>query len=395
MSANNTEPKSEGIDRDQHGWVALKVLAYVMGGGIVALAVMAADTPNTPAFLRTLSVSALSAGAFAFLGGLLGFVFGIPRSPQGDSGIPGEAEPDPASAAERSKAQFHHNTNLEDISDWLTKILVGVGLTQLTVFPDHLWDVAGVIAPGLGSGDHVQLLALAAIIYYSTAGFLFGYLWTRLYLKGALAQADLGALARRFSKLEAQSSKDANALNLVRLQLNPGTDSPDSDVNALKSAILASSPAVKTVVFQQAGEIRTKYWNTDKARMERTIPIFEALVESDPHDHANHAQLGWALKDQRTPQWAAAERELSTAIELRGAWQQSGWFYYEASRAICRIMMTKDPQHASQVKSEDILSDLRVAARLSPQENFTEQDTNVLGWLKGEGMTIEEITEPL
>ncbi len=34
-----------------------------------------------------------------------------------------------------NKVNYRSNTNLEQISDWLTKILVGVGLTQQTFFP--------------------------------------------------------------------------------------------------------------------------------------------------------------------------------------------------------------------------------------------------------------------
>src|SRR5688500_18795600 len=61
------------------------------------------------------------------LGGLVGFLFGIPKtvapSEDGQNGI---------------HRSWHPNTSLEQISDWLTKILLGIGLTQLTVIPGEL-----------------------------------------------------------------------------------------------------------------------------------------------------------------------------------------------------------------------------------------------------------------
>jgi hypothetical protein len=54
--------------------------------------------------------------ASAATGYLLGFLFGISRSLQGGD------------SSESNSQSFPGNTNLEQISDWLTKILVGVGL---------------------------------------------------------------------------------------------------------------------------------------------------------------------------------------------------------------------------------------------------------------------------
>ena len=64
------------------------------------------------------------------------------------------------------------NTNLEQVSDWLAKIIVGVTLPQLTVLPEWLGKVAG---------------------------FLAGYLMTRLYLASALKRAELDLHAQQRS----------------------------------------------------------------------------------------------------------------------------------------------------------------------------------------------------
>ena len=39
--------------------------------------------------------------------------------------------------------------------------------------------------------------------------------------------------------------------------------------------------------------------------------------DTDKKYHRNHGQLGFALKDRQPPDWTRAEKELSTAIEMR------------------------------------------------------------------------------
>jgi hypothetical protein len=99
------------------------------------------------------------------LGWAIGFLFGVPRV---------------ASAA----ASARINTNLEQISDWLTKILVGVGLTQLQQLPSALRELAGYISKDFGKSGN-DVFSLSMVLYFSTLGFLTGYLLTRLVLQQA------------------------------------------------------------------------------------------------------------------------------------------------------------------------------------------------------------------
>ncbi len=75
--------------------------------------------------------------------------------------------------------------------------------------------------------------------------------------------------------------------------------------------------------------------------MERTIPVFRALIASDPEGrfHRNHGQLGFALKDKEPPDWREAEAELTNAIMIRGDPNVEGYWLYELNRAICRIKL--------------------------------------------------------
>ena len=83
----------------------------------------------------TLAVAALVAGGAFLAGGLLGFLFGIPRSLAVQEGV-------------ADQGGYQPNTNLEQISDWLTKILVGVGLVQFTTFAGHVSDLVTFLGSG-------------------------------------------------------------------------------------------------------------------------------------------------------------------------------------------------------------------------------------------------------
>ncbi len=255
-------------------------------------------------------------------------------------------------------------------------MIVGVGLTQLTVMPAFLVKVSKYLAKGLGNNASDPVFVLSLLLYFSAVGFLFGYLWTRLNLARALRQADLksiGVLAdrveqtnRKVEEFKRQSEIDAYALNLIYSWFNPGRDVPEVSDEELRDAITAASSPTRAQIFNQAWKIRAENWKKDKPLMERSIPVFRALITADTEGqyHANHGQLGFALKDQLKPDWSDAESELSKAIEIRGPWQDAGWIFYEFNRAICRIMLDnafRQDQPSEQSVRKQILEDLRIA----------------------------------
>jgi len=285
----------------------------------------------------TLALAVLVAAGAWLAGGLLGFLFGIPRSLAEQS----RAKPDDASAAYRA------NTNLEQISDWLTKILVGVGLVQFTAFATKFGDLVNFLGPALGGGAEGQAFAGAILVLFSIGGFLSFYLFTRIYLPRAFAQADRGMVLRVVRKeiaevkatQRAQEAKDIEALSIVSRQLDPEPDAPPIQQDELEAAVAEASPLVKAQIFSRARDQRRRTWNTDKARMERTVPIFRALVASDADRkfHRSHAQLGYALKVQAQPDLAGAEAALTDAIDVRDKEGTRGFRLYEFNRALTNI----------------------------------------------------------
>ena len=134
----------------------------------------------------------IGVSAFA-VGGLVGFVFGIPRSLQEPLATPSTPAPDPAEPGAEvasQRARYAGNTSLEQISDWLTKILVGVGLTQLANIPSALSSLGETFAPALGGFAASPVVGPLEVVFFGTGGLFLGYLWTRLRLGPLLAASD-------------------------------------------------------------------------------------------------------------------------------------------------------------------------------------------------------------
>lgn len=132
-------------------------------------------------------------GGAASIGIFAGFLFGLPRTltsselrgahaagKEASADAPADpAKPKPASP-EGKTAFSDVNTNLEQISDWLTKIIVGVGLTQLGAIPGKLGEFGDRVDGYFGFGGHV--FAVGGGLYFLILGFFLGYVGTRVKL---------------------------------------------------------------------------------------------------------------------------------------------------------------------------------------------------------------------
>jgi uncharacterized integral membrane protein len=128
----------------------------------------------------------------AAIGGLLGFLFGIPRSLQGAGRNGGEGSSSEGAGGEAARGQprgsgsaaatgraFAGNSNLEEISDWLTKIIVGVGLVQATAIYDKLMALASWFQQAVPESHGAQAMFVIVFLSSIVGGFLFLYLETR------------------------------------------------------------------------------------------------------------------------------------------------------------------------------------------------------------------------
>jgi len=308
-----------------------------------------------------LAMAMLAAAASFAVGALLGFLFGIPRANATQHVITSVENQGGATQADPSAPMYGPNTNLEQISDWLTKILVGVGLVQIGQIGGAINTLADGLAPGLGTYGHAAAVTL--LISFTVTGFLSSYLFTRLRLQGAFEP---------FRKaLEKTEGTLTSALPLVRSQLDPAGDSGPTP-QALREALYAAASGIRSEAFYLARDQRRANWRDgDRHLVDLTIPVFEALIALDDDDrrfHRNFAELGYALKDGSEPtpaDYARARENLSKAIEIRGLGGASGFSMYEFNRAFCNIKLDSEfnaGRKSSPELAEAICEDLDVAA---------------------------------
>jgi hypothetical protein len=376
-----------GIGRAESTEVGSALSAFFLVAGLgVALIVIYSMQFALPTAVSVIAVGTIAGGAAAFIGGFFGFLFGIPRTPDRISSGPGGEDG-------AGGLSYSANTNLEQISDWLTKILVGVGLVQIGQLIQQGESLANFLARGLGDVASSPTFAAGLITYFGLVGFLYGYLSTRLFLAGALTSADL---LTRLRRIEDQPSKDGRALSLVTQQLRGAPGTADESQAALDKAVAEASTAIRTQIFYQAEALRHANWQTNPALMERTIPVYRALINSDREArfHRNHGELGYALHDRLKPDYAEAERELTTAIQIRDRVGDEGWTHYEFVRALCIIHQDANYGQGTPSSPEArsrVLADLRVAARRLSAIVFGPTNEVVRRWLEINGLTPDEV----
>lgn len=186
------------------------------------------------------TVSIAAFGAALGLGGVLGFLFGIPgnaKQPvnigtvnavavsgdqEGAIGTGGRSQtlnadprlamrnplPAPTAIDDAKKAapppvvpappvaQPGRTSNLEQVADWVTKLLLGGGLTQMQRIPPKVWQWAHIVAIGVlrnekGVTDQMiaaeQAFAAGLLVYGFLLGFFAGFLITKLQLGSAIS----------------------------------------------------------------------------------------------------------------------------------------------------------------------------------------------------------------
>jgi hypothetical protein len=125
------------------------------------------------------SIGILVAGSALTFGSLVGFLFAIPKKIiNTNTGLAGITN------------KYIGNDNLVEVSDWLTKIIVGVSLTQLMSVPGYLHKYGEYVGKSIGGGIIGEVAAISIVVYFLICGFLLAYLWTRLYFAKMLEESE-------------------------------------------------------------------------------------------------------------------------------------------------------------------------------------------------------------
>lgn len=246
----------------------------------------------------------LWAFGFCVSGMLLGFLFAIPRtlpsgaviasapaqSPATGQGTAGTAEvSSEQGAAARTQAATvpasgynEINSNLVEVSDWLTKIIVGVGLVELKDLPKNAESVAAFIAPSLGITPRSAIpIAGGIMLFFSVLGFLIGYLVTRIYLAVIIKWAD-NMVKIQNEPVRLPSGREIDLTELSRLQQTALSDLQQT-VAEMASATPQNAALMEKVDAASAPEatapVRRVLWVDDIP--ENNTLLVEQLIEAN------------------------------------------------------------------------------------------------------------------
>ena len=330
--------------------VAIGINALVLNG-------IRLERWQTGVVAQAVGYGILFAGAAFICGVMFGYLFGLRPSGQQKT-ADGQTSPPTI------------QTNLEEIADWLTKLILGAGLVSLTALPIPLRNFAIFMAKGVEPNSAFNpdptviqgnpAIVLAIMAFFSISGVLYGYLWTR-YEQAATSGEDI----------------DSSALALVDRWLKADTTPDDKTRTDMVNAIKGASLEAKMQILLQAAQYRAPSTATVN---ERSVAVFQALVDTDSGQffHRNRGECALALmgktKDGKISDddLNHAQDLLHDAIRIRDRSGERGWPQYELARAVCSICLDANfraTQPSSAEEKQAISTDLETAKDVSQAES--------------------------
>jgi hypothetical protein len=178
----------------QHGVTKIAVVLLV-GVSVLSVGVMASAGPKPAA-------GAIGAGVTMFLlftasaaiGAALGFLFGLPRARFTDE-LSGAAASTGATggapvAPRHPSAHYLANSNLIKVSDWLTTIVIGLGLVNLGGLLPALRTLATALKDPLGGTAYAGAIGISVLVIGVLAGFVLVYVFTTIRIRQLLEDSE-------------------------------------------------------------------------------------------------------------------------------------------------------------------------------------------------------------
>lgn len=147
-------------------------LLTVLTIGVALLVLFVVSLPKSHRVVGASVVGALGAGGLV-IGALLGFLFAFPRF-----------------GVDTGSGRYVPNTNLEQVSDWITKILVGLGLVQARAIAGMFASLVRTASTAIdGTTTHAVAIG-ALVVFVLLPGFFVGFVQARVALPSWFTTAD-------------------------------------------------------------------------------------------------------------------------------------------------------------------------------------------------------------
>lgn len=320
-SRGATGPRDEQKKREENVFAAF---AFSIGMGVVGLLVFAvsasprAPTTSQPSWvgpsfapgLAIFGLGVLVAGASALVGAVLGFLFGLPRMSDAAGGrgggvAAGGGGNGGANAADRNGAADHRrgagyvNNNLLEISDWLTKIIVGAGLVQLDRLTGWVAAAGATVgaAAGLVPGSLRTAFGTSVMVYFFAWGFLFVYIHTRTIISFIFVTLD-HSLSDLFTEVKDELRETTDG---IRKEMSTVRENVATEV----ANVVPQFQAMLSETLSEKGIFDLLYRSDPGAA--RTAEVQAERLLADPNN-ARNGRLWLYLACARGQQHAAAVR---------------------------------------------------------------------------------------
>jgi hypothetical protein len=159
---------------------------------LFAAALLTLSTRRTEAVDVGVGVTAfLLFAAAAAVGAVLGFLFGLPRARLTDQLSGQDASASAASPGATGPASHYlANSNLIKVSDWLTTIVIGLGLVNLGSAVPALRTLAAALERPLGGAPYAGAIGVCTLLAGCIGGFMLAYLYTSIRVRQLLEDSD-------------------------------------------------------------------------------------------------------------------------------------------------------------------------------------------------------------
>jgi len=304
------------------GWLGIS-FAILLLSAMMPL-VQEPDVDGLSKGLALLSHGGLLSLAFAGIGGLVGFLFGIPRriSQPAKAQVKGDEHASGGTTSPQSNAS-DVNTNLEQVSDWLTKIILGAGLTQLTKLPNLLKGLGNYLGAAFDGKPFVPLVIVIGSLVF---GFFAGYLMTQLFLVKAFidaerAQTPVDAALTAAKNFERSGQFDAATATLEAALRSLRPDTPKEVKRDLYEKLtynLLYEPAPEG--FQRAIRYADEYIDQEPVQQSARVWFNLAAALGQKHKwDLEHGASEEAANESRTQALEAARKSISIEPQMKAA----------------------------------------------------------------------------
>lgn len=305
----------------------------------------------------------LLAGGSLLVGGLLGLIFAVPRSNRRNTTSP------TATQGTSTLPAYSGNSNLEEISDWLTKMIVGIALIKWREIAQAIGGLRKTFEASLNTAYVSNELAgvggVSLLGVYLGLGFVFGYMWSRVYLPNLLTFAerpDVDLL-----------SKDQRLRLEVEAYLEGQGALDPSELTQLFNE--ASQTGRADVYFRMHRSLETNLRNGTPT--DALVPLYKALIEAPGGRtyEQNHGEYALSLlnvqsNEQKSllPQAQQAIGEWKRMADLQRNQQQQPW--YPMFQAAYALML--------------IRSQSTNTTEIDNSINLAKHDTTTLQWMQNQ-----------